>query len=79
VQTLVENTDDAYGFPPFRQMAPSIVIGEDDYAGLRAKERSILVEAMDGIRARRLATPDFSWADRIFELMSGSASAPAEV
>ena len=23
------NTDDAYGFPPFREMAPSIVIGKD--------------------------------------------------
>ena len=27
IATLVDNTDDAYGFPPFRQMAPSIVIG----------------------------------------------------
>ena len=42
LETLVDNTDDAYGFPPFRQMAPSIVIGEDDYAELRRKERAIL-------------------------------------
>ena len=38
LETLVVNTDDAYGFPPFREMAPSIVIGQDDYAELRRKE-----------------------------------------
>lgn len=65
IETLVENTDDAYGFPPFAQMAPSIVIGDDAYDQLRAKERETLVRAMRGIRARRLVTPDFTWADRI--------------
>jgi dolichol-phosphate mannosyltransferase len=70
IQTLVENTDDAYGFPPFRQMAPSIVIGDDDYAELRVKEREILTAAMSDIRARRLASDDFSWCDRIAELLA---------
>jgi dolichol-phosphate mannosyltransferase len=69
VQTLVENTDDAYGFPPFRQMAPSIAIGTDDYLELRRKERAILCSALTAVRARRLSTDDFSWADRIVELL----------
>ena len=46
------NTDDAYGFPPFREMAPSIVIGEDDYAELRRKEKIILTSAMRNVRVR---------------------------
>jgi dolichol-phosphate mannosyltransferase len=71
IETLVVNTDDAYGFPPFQQMAPSIVIGSDDYEELRRKERRILVSAMQNIRSRRLACEDFSWADRIPDLLVG--------
>lgn len=69
IETLVENTDDAYGFPPFRQMAPSIVIGDDDYAELRRKEREILVRAMANIRVRRLGSSTFSWAEDIAALL----------
>lgn len=71
IQTLVENTDDAYGFPPFRQMAPSIVIGDDDYAELRRKERQILIQAMSDIRVRRLGSNTFSWAEDIAHLLRG--------
>ena len=67
---MVVNTDDAYGFPPFRQMAPSIVIGDDDYQELRRKEKAIMAQVLGGLRARRVATPDFSWADRIPELLA---------
>jgi dolichol-phosphate mannosyltransferase len=73
IQTLVENTDDAYGFPPFRQMAPSIVIGDDDYAELRRKEREILVQAMRNIRVRRLGSKTFSWAEDIAALLGESS------
>ncbi|MDQ1743408.1 MAG: hypothetical protein QOE23_1747 [Pseudonocardiales bacterium] len=69
IETLVANTDDAYGFPPFRQMAPSIVIGDDDYAELRRKERAILERAMSNIRVRRLASNTFSWAEDIAGLL----------
>jgi dolichol-phosphate mannosyltransferase len=62
---LIDNTDDAYGFPPFRYFAPALVIGGEGYEELRARERHILEQAMSGVRARRLATPDFSWADHI--------------
>ena len=73
LETLVINTDDAYGFPPFREMAPSIVIGEDDYAELRRKEKVILTSAMRDVRVRGIASNDFSWADRIAELLGASA------
>jgi dolichol-phosphate mannosyltransferase len=74
---LIANTDDAYGFPPFRYFAPALVVGGTAYEELRAQERSILSEAMTGIRARRLATPDFTWADHIPQLARQDAvSAP---
>ena len=62
---LIANTDDAYGFPPFRYFAPALVVEGQGYEELRAAERAILAEALVGIRARRLATPDFTWADLI--------------
>lgn len=62
---LIANTDDAYGFPPFRYFAPALVVDGMGYEELRAKERSILASGLCGVRARRLATPDFSWADHI--------------
>jgi len=62
---LIANTDDAYGFPPFRYFAPALVVDGLGYEELRAKERTILASALSRVRARRLATPDFSWADHI--------------
>lgn len=65
LEELIDNTDDAYGFPPYRYFAPALVIGTDGYEELRARERQILASALIGVRARRLATPDFTWADQI--------------
>jgi len=68
VDELIANTDDAYGFPPFRYFAPALNVGGLGYEELRAQERLILTSAVAGLRAQRLATPDFSWADHIPQL-----------
>jgi len=65
IDELIDNTDDAYEFPPFRYFAPALVIDGADYEELRARERRTLTRAMATVRARRLVSPDFSWADRI--------------
>ncbi len=65
VAELIENTDDAYGFPPFRWFAPAVVLGDDDYVALRAKEEQLLRQALRGVPAHRLASDSFSWADDI--------------
>lgn len=76
---LIANTDDAYGFPPFRYFAPALVVDGLGYEELRANERSILASALSRVRARRLATPDFSWADHIPALTCEMAEAPSDV
>lgn len=73
---LIANTDDAYGFPPFRYFAPALVVGNAGYEELRVRERAILADAMCGIRARRVATPDFSWADHIPSLLNDGNPLP---
>ncbi len=66
---LLTNTDDAYGFPPFRYLAPAINIGSRDYQQLRALERDILSDFLDNIRVRALGSDTFSWADEIPSLL----------
>ena len=62
---LLENTEDAYGFPPYRYLAPAINIGAKDYRELRAAERDILSGFLGNVRVRALASNSFSWADEI--------------
>lgn len=69
---LLENTDDAYGFPPFRYFAPCLVIGGEQYEQLRAREAEILESALSNVRVRRLASDSFGWADTIPDLVASS-------
>jgi dolichol-phosphate mannosyltransferase len=76
LQELIDNTDDAYGFPPFDVVAPSFVIGEDDYDALRSRERDLLAAVLQRVPVTRLACDDFSWADSIATRMSRAATEP---
>ena len=73
---LLANTEDAYGFPPYRYIAPAISIGARDYKELRADERDILAGFLGNVRVRTLASDTFSWADDIPRLI-GQAEATA--
>jgi hypothetical protein len=68
---LMDNTDDAYGFPPYRYVAPVLHIGGERYEALRAREESVLHEALQTMRVRRLASDSFGWADEIPRLIAG--------
>jgi dolichol-phosphate mannosyltransferase len=65
VQKLLENTDDAYGFPPFALFAPRIRIGDDDYPALRRKEADLLRSAIENARLWHLRVPGHEWAERL--------------
>jgi hypothetical protein len=71
---LLANTDDAYGFPPFRYLAPAISIGSRGYQELRAAERAILAGFLANVRVRTLASDNFSWADEIPHLITPNGS-----
>ncbi len=80
---LIVNTDDAYGFPPFRYLAPAITVGGLSYQQLRMAERKILASFLSNVRVRTLASNTFGWADEISRLIdtdaqwsSGPANAP---
>jgi dolichol-phosphate mannosyltransferase len=69
LEQLIANTDDAYGFPPFRYLAPAITIGGRNYLQLRQAERDILDSFLRHVRLRILASDTFSWAEEISRLI----------
>jgi dolichol-phosphate mannosyltransferase len=73
VELFIANTDDAYGFPPFRYFAPAIAIDGQDYGRLRERERELLTSFLAGVRVRRVSRDDFGWADEIPQLLTAAA------
>ena len=71
--TLLANTEDAYGFPPFSIMERAITLRsrnlrkgkKQDISLLRARERAILEEFLGNIAVSKLISPNFGWADVI--------------
>jgi hypothetical protein len=75
LQRMITNTDDAYGFPPFRYFAPAVTIGGLGYQQLRDREREILAGFLSHVRTRVVASDCFGWADEIPGLLDTSAAA----
>ncbi|HEY6377626.1 MAG TPA: hypothetical protein VI316_00435 [Candidatus Dormibacteraeota bacterium] len=70
VEQLLENTEDAYGFPPYQQLAPLIAVGGVPNDALRLREREILAAAMRGVPCERITMPDFSWPTVVRERLA---------
>jgi hypothetical protein len=70
LERMIQNTDDAYGFPPFRHLAPAITINGLGYQQLREKEREILAGFLSNVRTRVIASDKFGWADEIPALLN---------
>jgi putative flippase GtrA len=74
VKTLLDNTDDAYTFPPFASFAPHIRIGGEDYASLRRKERELLAIAVSRAAKWQLSVHGYGWSDVIPSIMDATAA-----
>lgn len=61
VEELLENTEDAYGFPPYSSLAPYLTVGGKSHAELRAREREILASALETVDVHRIRVADYSW------------------
>jgi dolichol-phosphate mannosyltransferase len=70
LERMIVNTDDAYGFPPFKYLAPSVTIGGQGYQQLRQREREILASFLSNVRTRVVASDSFGWADEIPRLLA---------
>jgi dolichol-phosphate mannosyltransferase len=70
IDQLIDNTDDAYGFPPFATLAPTLVIGGRDYLQLRARERELLTQAMQKATIWRLRVRGHEWGELLPRLIA---------
>jgi 4-amino-4-deoxy-L-arabinose transferase-like glycosyltransferase/putative flippase GtrA len=70
LERMITNTDDAYGFPPFRNFAPAIAIDGLGYNALRERERAILSRFLSSVRVRTLASNTYSWSEDIPQLLA---------
>jgi dolichol-phosphate mannosyltransferase len=77
IAELLANTEDAYGFPPYAQLAPKLVIDGVAYDDLRLREQAILSDALRVAAVTRLRVDDFSWPEMIRARSEGAAAIPA--
>jgi dolichol-phosphate mannosyltransferase len=61
VDELIENTEDAYGFPPYSSLAQYLTVAGKGHEHLRAREREILTSALSTVDVQRIRVPDYSW------------------
>ena len=71
VDQLIDNTDDAYGFPPFSTLAPHFVINGENYEQLRARERGLLKAALANVTIYRLRVRGHEWGELLPKLIEG--------
>ena len=74
VDRLIENTDDAYTFPPYSSFAQYIAIGSRDYAGLRDRERSLIETSLRDVSRVRLRVAGHNWSELIPNLLEAPHS-----
>ncbi|MEV3858783.1 glycosyltransferase [Streptomyces sp. NPDC050095] len=79
LERMLVNTEDAYGFPPYRYLAPALRVDGMDHDRLRAREREILTGFLSGVRTRVLASDSFGWADEIPRLVGDTPAQPVTV
>ena len=72
IDQLIENTDDAYGFPPFATLAPNLVIGGENYQQLRDHERRLLTQAISNVTVWRLRVRGHEWGELLPKLILGT-------
>ena len=72
VETLIRNTDDAYGFPPYPYLEDFLHSG--DGLDLRAAERAIISGALNGVSAIRMRSETMDWWERLPALTNGGAA-----
>ena len=72
LDVLLDNTEDAYTFPPFGWVSPLLTFEGLHIEALRARERDLLRMAISGARLARVRVTGHEWPDLIPPLLDGS-------
>jgi dolichol-phosphate mannosyltransferase len=77
VDVFVHNAEDAYGFPPYPTLAPSLSKWNDE--DLHIRETTIIFEALKHIPTLRLRDPNYAWWQRLPVVTSNFSSTAMQV
>jgi len=77
VDVFVHNAEDAYGFPPYPTLAPSLSKWNDE--DLHIRETTIIFEALKHIPTLRLRDPNYAWWQRLPVITSNFAPTAMQV
>lgn len=77
LQILLENGEDAYGFPPYPAIAGFLQGAGDGTGDLRVREREIIAAALRGLPAMLVRSTTMDWAERIPRFLDGSGGGRA--
>jgi dolichol-phosphate mannosyltransferase len=69
LEILLQNCEDAYGFPPYDEIAGFLHSRNGN--GLQAVERGIIADVLGGIPATLLKSETMDWCDRLPAVMEG--------
>ena len=72
LDVLLDNTEDAYTFPPFGWVSPLLTFDGLHLEALRAKERDLLRTAIHTARRARMRVIGHEWPDLIPALLDGT-------
>ncbi|HQY89968.1 glycosyltransferase family 2 protein [Caldilinea sp.] len=70
--TLITNAEDAYGFPPYPQLASRLSSWQAQ--DLHEAEQAIVTSAVTGMPATRMGSSTFDWYRRLPVLLSGAGA-----
>ena len=68
--TLMENCEDAYGFPPYPVIEEQLHSGNGE--DLRGREREIVRQALSGLTTTLMRSETMDWAERLPDLLDGT-------
>jgi len=77
VDHLIKNGEDAYGFPPYPELAEYLSRWEG--RDLHAREREIIAQAIGGKSAVHMRSPVYGWWERLPEIQQAFAGSPQEL
>lgn len=70
LEELAQNTEDAYGFPPYGRIRSWLRANGVGYQDLLRRERAIMAGALQEIEAVRIVATDYAWAATIEEILA---------
>ncbi|MFQ5998419.1 MAG: hypothetical protein ACE5KO_03850 [Candidatus Bathyarchaeia archaeon] len=66
----LQNTEDAYGFPPYREVVKNLKINSKETIELKKREKYFIESVLKNVNCWVIRVPDHSWSDHLHTVMA---------